>query len=38
MMPLFIEATLIALVGFLIGLVIAYLVALRRRAAAERRF
>ena len=31
MMPLFIEATLLALVGFSVGLLLAYLVALRRR-------
>ena len=32
MMPLFVEAALMALVGFSAGLLIAYLVALRRRA------
>ncbi len=31
MMPLFIEAALMALTGFSAGLLIAYLVALRRR-------
>ena len=31
MMPLFIEATLMALAGFSLGLLVAYLVALRRR-------
>lgn len=30
MMPLFIEAALMALVGFSVGLLFAYLVALRR--------
>ena len=30
MMPLFIEAALLALVGFSVGLLIAYFVALRR--------
>ena len=38
MMPLFIEATAIALVGFAVGLLAAYLVALRRRSAQGRRF
>lgn len=31
MMPLFVESLLMALVGFSIGLLVAYLVALRRR-------
>lgn len=31
MIPLFIEVALMALAGFLLGLLIAYLVALRRR-------
>jgi len=31
MIPLFIEATLMALTGFSLGLLVAYLVALRRR-------
>jgi hypothetical protein len=31
MMPLFVEAALLALSGFAVGLLIAYLVALRRR-------
>ena len=31
MMPLFIEAALMALSGFALGLLVAYLVALRRR-------
>ncbi len=31
MMPLFIEAALMALIGFSVGLLIAYCVALRRR-------
>lgn len=31
MMPLFIEAALMALTGFAVGLLVAYLVALRRR-------
>ncbi len=30
MMPLFVEAALIALTGFALGLLIAYLVAMRR--------
>ena len=30
MMPLFIEAALMALVGFSLGILVAYLVALRR--------
>jgi hypothetical protein len=30
-MPLFVEAALLALSGFAVGLLIAYLVALRRR-------
>lgn len=30
MMPLFIEAALMALVGFSLGILIAYLIALRR--------
>ena len=37
-MPLFIEATAIALVGFFAGLLVAYLVALRRRSSQGRRF
>ena len=35
MMPLFIEAALMALVGFSGGLLVAYLIALRRRARHE---
>ena len=31
MMPLFLESLLMALVGFSLGLLVAYLVALRRR-------
>jgi LPXTG-motif cell wall-anchored protein len=31
MMPLFVEATLLALAGFSIGLLLSYFVALRRR-------
>jgi LPXTG-motif cell wall-anchored protein len=31
MMPLFVEVTLMGLAGFAVGLVLAYLVALRRR-------
>ena len=31
MIPLFVEALLMALAGFAVGLLIAYLVALRRR-------
>lgn len=31
MMPLFIEATLMALVAFSLGVLVAYLIALRRR-------
>lgn len=31
MIPLFIEAALMALAGFSVGLVVAYLLALRRR-------
>ena len=38
MMPLFIEAALMALVGFSFGLLVAYLVALRRRNARSRNF
>ena len=38
MMPLYVEAALMALAGFSIGLLLAYLVALRRRGAAGRRF
>lgn len=38
MMPLLVEAVLMALGGFSVGLLIAYLVALRRRSASERRF
>ena len=38
MMPLFIEATVMALVGFSAGLLVTYLVALRRRRAMGRRF
>lgn len=38
MMPLFIEAVLMALTGFSAGLLIAYLVMLRRRSARSRRF
>jgi membrane associated rhomboid family serine protease len=38
MMPLFIEAALMALAGFAVGLLFAYLVELRRRSARSRRF
>ena len=38
MMPLFIEAVVMALVSFSLGLLFAYLVALRRRGARDRRF
>lgn len=38
MMPLFLEAVLIALGGFSLGLLVAYLVALRRRATRERQY
>lgn len=38
MMPLFIEAALMALTGFGAGLLIAYLVMLRRRGGQDRRF
>lgn len=38
MMPLFVEALLLALAGFSVGLILAYLVALRRRGAQEREF
>lgn len=38
MMPLFIEAVLMALSGFSLGLLIAYLVELRRRATRDRQF
>lgn len=38
MMPLFLEAAAMALVAFSIGLLIAYLVALRRQATRDRRF
>lgn len=38
MMPLFIEAALLALAGFSFGLLFAYLVILRRRSARDRRF
>jgi hypothetical protein len=31
MMPLFVEATLLALGGFAVGVLVAYLVAMRRR-------
>ena len=36
MMPLFVEAALMALAGFSLGLLIAYLVALRRRSRRDR--
>lgn len=38
MIPLFLEAVLMALAGFSVGLLVAYLVALRRRGAQDRRF
>jgi uncharacterized membrane protein len=38
MMPLFVEAFAVALVGFLAGLILAYLVELRRRSNAEWRW
>lgn len=38
MMPLILEATLMALGGFSLGLLFAYLVELRRRATRDRRF
>jgi hypothetical protein len=38
MMPLVLEACAVALVGFLAGLILAYLVELRRRSNAEWRF
>ena len=38
MMPLLVEATLTTLAGFAVGLLFAYLVAMRRRSAAGRRF
>lgn len=38
MMPLFIEAALQALASFAAGLLFAYLFALRRRSASDRRF
>jgi hypothetical protein len=38
MMPLLIEAVAVALVGFAAGLLVAYLVTLRRRSAQGRRF
>ena len=38
MMPLFVEATAMALGGFSLGLLIAYLVELRRRVSRDRRF
>ena len=38
MMPLFVEATLMALGGFSLGLLIAYLVELRRRASRDRQY
>lgn len=37
-MPLLAEAALISLVGFAVGLLIAYLIALRRRANADWRW
>lgn len=38
MMPLLIEACLLALGGYSLGLLIAYLIELRRRAVRDRRF
>jgi hypothetical protein len=38
MMPLFVEAALLSLTGFSAGLLLSYLVALRRRSAIGRRF
>ena len=38
MMPLLVEATLVTLSGFAVGLLFAYLVAMRRRSTAARRF
>ena len=38
MMPLFIEASLMALAGFAIGLLAAYLVVLRQRSARAREY
>ena len=38
MMPLIVEAWIASLAGFLIGLTVAYLVELRRRANAEWRW
>jgi hypothetical protein len=35
MMPVIVEACAVVLVGFLVGLVLAYLVELRRRSNAE---
>lgn len=37
-MPLFVEAFAVALVGFIVGLVLAFLVELRRRSSAEWRW
>lgn len=38
MIPLFLEAAGMALTGFSVGLLLAYLVALRRRSTRYRRF
>jgi hypothetical protein len=38
MMPLIVEASVVSLVGFLIGLTLAYLIELRRRANADWRW
>ncbi len=38
MMPLLAESVLLALTGFSTGLLLAYLVALRRRSVIDRRF
>ena len=38
MMPLLVEACAVSLVGFMFGLLLAYLVALHRRANAEWRW
>ena len=38
MIPLIVEACVVALIGFSIGLLLAYLIGLRRRANAEWRW
>ena len=38
MMPLLVEACAVSLIGFMFGLLLAYLVALHRRASAEWRW